>query len=258
MSNKALSLLDIDFNEKKEKLEKWENTLSTIRDKIEKKEDFSYVWKSLLENDIVGIDIYKSLICDYFGIENEDLTVSRYYEIDFKYKNLTIELPGLDNLHLQDSLYNRAFHKFTVKIYLSENIEFFAAEKPEFKKSTDYIFAEKYLNLLRRKGSLSEKLKLRYENEPLLKRYWLYYTKGRKRDKEFHRDEKYYENYITEADNFHKRQVEVFEKRSKKGRKEYEIFNKEVKPLLDKIFDNRYCDIMYNVNLEDLERRISE
>lgn len=254
----VLFLLSSDLDQKEKRFKYRRSTLLSLKNKILQKEDFAYVWSKFLECDVQGDEIYISLISHYFGLSEEDININKYYEFVFEFQGVIIHLPTINSYRLISPIDDPNTTKFVVNIELPANVEFLTELKFEYKNQEAYIFAKEYLTLLKENAPLSKRLKLRYSDEPSYKRYFLYFTKGKKKDKELNRNVEYYEKYIKDYDDFYENQRSVYNERREKGKKELRNFIDNVKPLLDVFFREEDCSVKYNLDWKQFEEELEK
>ena len=232
-------------------------TLNSLIEVIERKENFAKVWFTLVKCGITDVDFIKDLVSSYFNIDKETINVASDYA-KFKIDDISVSLYVGNSKFSPNIVQNGLFSKFYVKIEVPNNWSKLIEEKRDFKKSEYYEFCEEYIELCKRNAPLSEKLALRYEGMPKYRQYWNYILIGRKRDKKLNRDIDYYQRYIDNENEIYSNYCDSWKKSKADALNEFLIFYNEGYSILQKNLDSFYCNIQYNINFNDIVEKLKK
>jgi hypothetical protein len=245
-----ISTLKSEINLKKEQFEKEIELLSGLSEYIENKTEFSKVWHTLLKCDIVNTDLARELVAYYFNMPLDVISVTPGRIIIKFNKKCSYELYWGNIVFTPNIVQKDISSIFFVEAKVPFVWNQLIREKKPFKKSETYEIAEEFIRLTNDKAPLSKMLDFRYEGMPKVRQYFLYFTKGRKKDKE--RGLSYYQDRI---DNEHKRYQEYCEKWDKdtaNALNEFLEFYAEIYPIIQQNFSSEYSRIKYNVDIDKI------
>lgn len=115
-------------------------------------------------------------------------------------------------------------------------------------------FAEVYLDLLENKGSLSDKLALRFPEFSVRRRYFAYFTNSLWRDIRLNRDIKYYKEIVAIEEKRIEEAQEYLKNKQEKGLENAKLFLTQYKQELENIFSAE--QITYE-NIEKLIEKVN-
>lgn len=231
--------------------------LKRIEQYINKKSNFSEVWFYLLKHNIKDDKFYFNLLCYYFNLEESQIITKNISSYCFDFQDVIIEIPYKSNIVSVNCDY-KCDGSFIVRVQLDNNISVLLQREPEFVKDSKYTFVEQYIKLLEENAPLSKRLKLRFPEEKVFNRYFFYYTKGYRNDKKYKRDLEYYRKYLKNYNDFYEERVVNYKIGLNKGKEKWKKFKNELLPLLDYYFDERFCQISYNIDIRLLLNREEE
>lgn len=232
-------------------------TLNSLIEEIERKENFAKVWFTLVKCGITDVNFIKDLVSSYFNIDKETINVESDY-VKFKIDDISVRLYIGNSKFSPNIIQNGLFSKFYVKIEVPNNWSKLIEEKRDFKKSEYYEFCEEYIELCKRNAPLSEKLALRYEGIPKYRQYWNYIVIGRKRDKKLNRDIDYYQRYIDNEKEIYSNYCDSWKKSKTDALLSFLNFYNDIYPILQNNLIPDYCSIQYNVKFNEIVEKLKK
>ncbi len=247
-----ISSLKDEINLKRVKFDEEITLLDSLSEDIEKKINFSKVWYALLKCDINNSELYRNLVSYYFNIPLSDIS-SSLGRLHIKVMPfLTIELYLNNSAFAVNTLKNNICSKFFVEVKLPFKWNHLVEEKKPFNKTENYLIAEEYIALKEKNASLDEILILRYGDIPKHKRYYRYFTVGKKSEK----DISFYEEYIEKEHKKYQEYCETWNKDTADSLYEFLEFYNYVYPIITNNFDLEYCTIKYNILFGEIKDKL--
>lgn len=116
-------------------------------------------------------------------------------------------------------------------------------------------FAKEYLYLLENRGSLAEKLKLRFPNVGVFRRYFNYFTFGLWKDIKLNRGIDFYKGLVEEEEKRYEDFQTYFKNRQKNGLKQAKLFLTTYKQDLERVFNVEEITYMDIGKLVDIVKK---
>ena len=237
---------------KQEKFDKEIELLSKLPNYIKNKQEFSKVWYTLLKCDIGNTDLARELVSYYFDLPLDKIVVTPG-RIVIKYdKGCSFELYWGNIVFTPNIVHKDISSTFFVEAKLPFVWNHLIEEKKPFKKGEIYQIAEEFVRLIEEKAPLSEVLDFRYEGVSKPRQYYLYFTQGRKKD----RDISYYKDIIEKEHKKYQDYCDKWDKDTANALNEFLDFYAEIYPMIQKNFSSEYSRVKYNVEIDKIIEKL--
>ena len=248
------SYLEKEIELKKEKFEKELFLLNSLSECIDKKEDFSKVWHSLLKCDINNTDLAREIASYYFDMPLDKVEVTPGRIIIRFDRTCSMELYWGNIVFTPNIVQKDISPTFFVEVRVPFLWNHLIEEKKPFKKGEFYEIAEEFIRLQTEKAPLQEMLDFRYEGMSKPKQYYNYFTKGRKKDKE--RGLSYYQDIIDKKHKEYEEYCDRWDKDTANALNEFLEFYAVVYPKIKQNLVFEYCRVKYNVDVDKIIEKL--
>ena len=244
--------LNNEIANKKEKFEKELFLLSSLSDCIEKKENFSKVWHSLLKCDITNSDLAQELVAYYFDIDKSKIYITPGRVIIRYGLGLSLELYFGNIVFTPNIVQKDISSTFLVEVKLPFKWSHIIEEKKPFRKTEFYEISEKYIELKERNASFNEILEFRYEGLPKHRQYYNYFLQGHKIEK----DISYYREYLEKEHKKYQEYCDTWDKDTANALTEFLEFYGDIYPIIQKNLNLEYSRVKYNIKFEEIVSKL--